>query len=305
MLCLKAHAKINWTLDILGVRQDGYHLMDMLMQSVELSDTLWLEKSASLSLTCASQSTDAAIGSDELSAEAVPADERNLVYRAALALQARTGCSLGASMQLNKRIPSGAGMGGGSTDAAAALLGLNRLWTLGLSPEELHAIGLSLGADIPFMLKGGLARVSGIGEIIKPLFPAPTLWLTLVQPCDGLSTKEIFTVFDALDMTRLARPDTQGVQEALLNGNLTALGIGMGNVLQAVSAPKRPAIAEAIRALKAQGALCAMMTGSGSVVYGVFSGEAEAMHACSILRERYPYCEATRTCAAGIEWEQV
>lgn len=302
MLCLKAHGKINWTLDILGVRQDSYHLMDMLMQSVELSDTLWLDESDSLSLACTSHVAGAASAGDGLSAEAVPADERNLVYRAALALRAYTGCRLGASMRLNKRIPSGAGMGGGSADAAAALIGLNKLWALGLSPDELHQIGLSLGADIPFMLKGGLARVSGIGEVIKPISPAPTLELVLVQPCDGLSTKEIFTAFDALDAGSLVRPDTQGMQAALLSGDLTALHGGMGNVLEAVSVPKRPAISEAIQTLEAQGALRAMMTGSGSVVYGVFADEAMARKACEGLRERYPYCEATRTCEVGVEW---
>jgi len=165
MLCLKAHAKINWTLDILGTREDGYHLMDMLMQSVDMHDTLWLEEADTLTLEDAAQVHSARNGSDadDLSSAAVTYDESNLVYRAAKKLREYCGVEKGARMRLLKTIPSGAGMGGGSADAAAALRGLVQLWDLDISEEELLKLGLSLGADIPFMLTGGLARVGGIG----------------------------------------------------------------------------------------------------------------------------------------------
>ena len=187
-------------------------------------------------------------------------------------------------MRLLKAIPSGAGMGGGSADAAAVLRGLVQLWQLDISEEELLKIGLSLGADIPFMLTGGLARVGGIGEEITPLSPAPQVYLVMLQPCGGLSTKEVFGAFDALDPDTLARPKTAAAQEALLKYDLETLGSAMNNVLEGVSVQARPAIGEAARALEALGAVRGMMTGSGSVVYGVFETEQTANIACEKLR---------------------
>jgi len=286
MLCLKAHAKINWTLDILGTRQDGYHLMDMLMQSVEMHDTLWLEEADTLTLEDAAQVLSVRDGSaaDALSSAAVTYDENNLVYRGAKKLREYCGIEKGARMRLLKTIPSGAGMGGGSADAAAALRGLAQLWNLDISDEELLKLGLSLGADIPFMLTGGLARVGGIGEEITPLSPAPAIHLVMLQPCGGLSTKEIFGAFDALDPESLARPQTDAAQSALLSGDLSALGRAMNNVLEGVSVQARPAIGEAAKALEALGAVRGMMTGSGSVVYGVFESSEAALSACEKLR---------------------
>lgn len=276
MLCAAAYAKINWTLDILGTRGDGYHLMDMLMQTVSLCDLLWLEEADGLTLEGARDGAEQKRPEDGLSSGEVLFDESNLVYRAAALLRKRCGVARGARMRLVKRIPSGAGMGGGSADAAAALRGLNALWGLGLSRGELAALGLELGADVPFLVHGGLARVGGIGEEIAPLLPAPEIWLVLLQPCGGLSTREVFSAFDACDPAALARPDTAAAQSALLRGDVSALGRAMGNVLEGVSASARPALQEAMRALEAAGAERAMMTGSGSVVYGAFHGCAAA-----------------------------
>lgn len=291
MLRLKAPAKINWTLDILGRRPDGYHQMDMLMQTVGLYDTLWLEEADELTLeSVQSRPSDqvASSATDGFASPAVVYDKSNLVYRAALKLQERCGKPLGARMRLEKRIPSGAGMGGGSADAAAALIGLNQLWSLGLSQEELLKIGLTLGADVPFMLTGGLARVGGIGEVITPLSPAPEIWLVLIKPCGGLSTREIFAAFDALDSTKVTHPRTDEAQRALLSCDLHALGGAMDNALEAVSVQARPALKNAAELLEAHGALRAMMTGSGSVVYGAFAGrqEAEAAHHALSARAR-------------------
>ena len=286
MLCLKAHAKINWTLDILGTRKDGYHLMDMLMQSVDMHDTIWIEEADSLILEDAAQAQSAKTvqGSDELSSSAVTYDESNLVYRAAKKLRDYCGVQKGARMRLLKNIPSGAGMGGGSADAAAALRGLVQLWNLDITEEELLKLGLSLGADIPFMLTGGLARVGGIGEEITPLSPAPEVHLVMLQPCGGLSTKEVFGAFDALDPDTLARPQTAIAQNALITHDLSALGMAMNNVLEGVSVEARPAIGEAAKALEELGAIRGMMTGSGSVVYGVFESKEAAESACEKLR---------------------
>ena len=277
MLCLAAYAKINWTLDILGTRPDGYHLMDMLMQTVSLCDLLWMEEAEDLTLEAVPAARSKT--NDGLSSAGVRYDESNLVYRAALLLRERCGVRRGARIQLEKRIPSGAGMGGGSADCAAALKGLNALWGLGLSRAELLSLGLELGADVPFLITGGLARVGGIGERIQPLLPAPQVWLVLVQPCEGLSTREVFSAFDRMDASSLRHPDNAAAQDALLRRDLTALAPAMANVLQAVSESARPALAQAVRALEAAGAARAMMTGSGSVVYGVFERCADAVAA--------------------------
>lgn len=282
MICLNAYAKINWTLDILGTRPDDYHQMDMLMQTVDVCDTLWLEEDETLSL-CSAGTEEEAAPSDGLSSQAVMYDQSNLVYRAALALKQRFGIANGARIRLQKRIPSGAGMGGGSADAAAALIGLNRLWNLGLDRQQLCAIGLTLGADVPFMLTGGLARVGGIGEEITPLSPAPQIPLVLMQPCDGLSTGKIFSAYDALAQGNIPRPDNTRAQSALLRDDLPVLASAMNNVLEAASLPARPTLGEALSALRQTGAVRAMMTGSGSVVYGVFPTDEQAASAVAQL----------------------
>lgn len=301
MLCLKARAKINWTLDITGRRENGYHLMDMLMQSVELHDVLWMEKQDFLSLHSAEENVISEAGADKESAAPVPFDEKNLVIKAARALQKYAGREQGAKITLKKGIPSGAGMGGGSADAAAALVGLNELWGLGLSMEELKKIGLTLGADVPFMLTGGLARVSGIGEIIRPVEPAPQIWLTLWQPCDGLSTGEIFSGFDSTPEDRVKHPRNEEAEKALAARDLSVLCGVMENVLQPVSVEKRPDIARAIDKIKTAPGCCgAMMTGSGSVVYGVFGTEQDAEAAKAMLAGEKGFTAVTVSAAEGL-----
>ena len=152
-LKIQARAKINWTLDVVGTLPNGYHDLDMLMQSVTLCDQMTMEEAPQLTLYVRAQGRSF-----------VPADGNNLVLKAAAALQAATGCTRGARITLKKYIPVAAGMGGGSSDAAAALVGLNRLWGLGLSPDKLEEIGLTVGADVPFCIRGGLQRAKGVGE---------------------------------------------------------------------------------------------------------------------------------------------
>ena len=302
MLCLKARAKINWTLDILGRRADGYHQMDMLMQSVRLADTLWLEESERLTLEDAGQSLRTEAGGGEACAAPVPFDENNLVVKAARALQRAAGVEWGAQMRLRKAIPSGAGMGGGSADAAAALIGLNRLWNLNFSTAELERIGLTVGADVPFLVRGGLCRAEGIGEQLTSLTPAPECWLLLWQPCGGLSTGEIFTAFDHTPSERLARPQTLRARQALLTGDLPALAASMNNVLEGVSVEKRPELERALHRLEELGALRAMMTGSGSVVYGLFDAQEEAEAALAGLDNEKGFRTVTCTEAQGVEF---
>jgi len=260
---VRAYAKINWGLDITGRRADGYHLLDMVMQTIDLSDELVIEPAAALSLTV----------------DGVPAGEDNLVLRAARALNRRTGRGDGARMALAKRIPARAGLGGGSADCAAALTALNRLWGLGLGLGELAEVGLSLGADVPFCLAGGLARVSGIGERIEPVPDAPEIPLALVVPGGGLSTGEVFARWDrgypgvGLDSRMLA--------EAVAAGDLTGAARLAVNALSAPAMSLLPQIGELIERMRSLGAAAAFMTGSGSAVVGAFKTPSQARRAAA------------------------
>ncbi len=282
---ITACGKINWTLDILSQREDGYHLMDMLMQSVTLADEITLAEADAITLTT---------GGEPL----LPANERHLALRAARALAEATGCQKGAAIHVEKRIPVGAGMGGGSADAAGVLIGLNRLWQTGLSPAALEAIGLTLGADVPFCLRGGLTRTTGIGEMMQPLPCARTYPLVVCQPCEGLSTKEIFQAYHGKGVSR--RPDTENAAKALTLGASDALGKLLYNVMQPVSEARRPDIAQAIHALKEQGAIAALMTGSGSAVFGVFETVQAADAAYRPMRGRWPKTWRCETCMESV-----
>ena len=280
-MLIRANAKINWTLDTVGVRADGYHLLDMLMQSISLHDTLTMEPAE-----------DVTFSAD--GATRVPQDEGNLALRAALALCRHTGTERGATIHLHKRIPSGAGLGGGSADAAAVLHGLNALWELNLPMETLRQIGLTLGADVPFCLMGGLAHVRGIGEVIEPL-PCPRIYhLVIIQPCRGLSTPQVFRALDGMDISA-SRPNTPQALSALTGGNLALLADSLGNTLQPVAISMRPQIRQAITTLREHGARAAQMTGSGSAVFGVFATAAAARTAFVALSRRYPHCYLTQT----------
>ena len=282
---IEARAKINWTLDITGQREDGYHLMDMLMQSVTLHDTVTLTPAEEITLSC---------GGSPL----LPADERHLALRAARTLQAHCAIRQGAAIHVEKRIPVGAGMGGGSADAAAVLAGLNRMWQTGLTQPELEALGLTLGADVPFCLRGGLTRTQGIGEIMTDL-PCGRCWpLVVIQPCDGLSTKEIFTAYHS-EETHL-RPDNGMASDALAAGDSQALNEAMGNVMQPVSTLRRPEIAHAIAELRRCGAFAAQMTGSGSAVFGAFTDEAAADAAAASLLRLWEGVWRCETCMEGL-----
>ena len=285
---LKARAKINWTLDIVGQRADGYHLMDMLMQPVTLADDITLTPAAEITLTT---------GGSPL----LPADEKHLAYRAALALKRHTGYPGGAAIHVEKHIPVGAGMGGGSADAAGVLIGLNRLWGLNLPPEELERIGLTLGADVPFCLRGGLTRTTGIGEHMEDLPCARTWPLVVIQPCEGLSTREIFTAYHEGVVD--ARPDNNAAARALAIGSTADLSAAMANVMQPVSEARREGITQAIRALRDQGAFAAQMTGSGSAVFGAFADEPSARTAHDALRARWERTYLCETCMESVVFE--
>jgi len=293
-LRIKARAKINWTLDVVGVLPNGYHDLDMLMQSVTLCDEMTMEDAQDCTLSVLAEN-----------GALVPADETNLVLRAAAALKKETGCTRGAKMTLRKFIPVAAGMGGGSSDAAAALVGLNRLWDLRLSQDQLERIGLTIGADVPFCIRGGLQRAQGVGERLTPVALHHPLHLVAFQPCLGLSTKEVFTALHEDGILDSDRPDNEAAQAALSRGDVCALGKAMGNVLEPVSRRMRPQLDEAIRAIEDSGACGARMTGSGSAVFGVYSDEAACRRAEKMLKERYPACRMIMTADCGVVIEEV
>ena len=287
-LSIQARAKINWTLDVVGTLPNGYHDLDMLMQSVTLCDRLTIEDAPECTLSVRMQGGY------------VPADGSNLVLRAARALQEATGEMRGARMTLRKYIPVAAGMGGGSSDAAAALKGLNLLWGLGLPDERLEEIGLTIGADVPFCIRGGLQRAQGVGERLTPLPLKRPLYIVAFQPCRGLSTKEVFTALHEEGIDPADRPDNDAAQRALATGDVRLLGRSMGNVLEPVSRRLRPQLDEAIRAIEASGALGARMTGSGSAVFGVYAHAGACKRAAQLLTQAYPACRMMHTADCGV-----
>ncbi len=269
-----ACAKINWTLEILGRRADGYHDLSMVMQTISLHDTLDLEPAPDTSLTVTGGGSD------------VPGDERNIALRAVRLMREVTGYPGGVRIRLEKRIPSQAGLGGGSADAAAVLLSLNRLWGAGLDQSGLEALGLRLGADVPFCLRGGLCRVEGIGERLTPLPHAREWPLIVLQPCSGLSTGAVFGAWRA--SSEGAAPETETLLRAFASDDPRLLPRHPGNALEAVSRSMRPEIGAAVDDLLAAGAVCAQMSGSGSAVFGVFAdGDAQAS-AMRRIRPRHP-----------------
>lgn len=278
-LTVQAHAKINWSLNILARRNDGYHELDMLMQSLELSDELVFEDSRWLTL-----SVDGA---------SLPTNDRNLVLRAANALNDVLGTRYGARIRLKKRIPSRAGLGGGSADCAAALLTLNRMWGLKLPMTTLMQIGAKLGADVPFCLQGGLARVGGFGERIQPLAPAPGIPLAMVTPGGGLSTPSVFREWDD-GGDSIVSMDPLALAQALQQGDLDRAQALSFNALEASAIRLMPEIGAAMQTFRSLGARMVRMTGSGSTVFAAFETDEEARRAAA----QVPGAIATRTCSS-------
>ena len=272
-----ARAKINWALNITGRRADGYHVLDMLMQTIDLADELTVEPADALSLTV----------------DGAPAGDDNLILRAANALNRHTGRSDSAKMALIKRVPARAGLGGGSADCALALRVLNALWGLDLSDRELLEIGATLGADVPFCLTGGLARVGGIGEVIERVENAPRIPLVLVTPGGGLSTGAVFALWDGGGWPEVAL-DARALAEAVVRRDLAAVDRLCANALTAPAVSMMSEIGQLIGRMKALGAGTAFMTGSGSTVVGAFDDPAAAKGAADAL----PGAVLARTCTA-------
>ena len=268
MFTIKAHAKLNWSLDILGTRPNGYHELDMLMQHIELADEMTFENSRWTKLT--------------VDGQLLPVGNRNLVIRAANALNDYMGTRKGARINLKKRIPVRAGLGGGSADCAAALIALNRLWKFRLPVETLCEIGAKLGADVPYCIRGGLCRVSGIGEMIEPMECGPQIPMVLLHPGGGLSTQAVFGKFDAEQYPTL-HVDTMAVAKAVQAGDIAAYASTAGNALEAPAIALMPEVETAMQQLRNAGAEAVRMSGSGSAVFGLFSSDEDARKAAESL----------------------
>lgn len=256
-----APGKINLTLDILGKRADGYHEMEMLMHAVSLENTVTVtwQKDPGIRLACSNP--------------AVPTGETNLAWRAADAFFQAWGHAAGVSIQVEKRVPMEAGMAGGSADAAGVLVGLNALAGRPFSLDALCAIGLGLGADVPFCLCGGAALVQGIGERITPLAPLTGGWLVIAKPLEGMKTARCFAAYDALQTVR--HPDTKAALEAMKRQDLKQLGSLLENVLE--QAAPLAQVQQIRQTMLQNGALGSRMTGSGTAVYGLFAAKQQAV----------------------------
>ena len=250
---LRASAKVNLALEVLGKRQDGYHELVTLLQAVDLSDRLVIEEADALSL--------------KTNDPGIPTDDGNLVVRSARLLQAAAGIPKGAQIALEKRIPIAAGLGGGSSDAAATLWGLNRLWGLRWPSRRLVELATRVGTDVPFFLTGGRALATGRGEILKPLPAAPALSLVLVYPNFPLSTREVYGRVPPDLTTDGSR--TKELIGALATRSAARAAAHLYNSLEAVVEPIYPALARIKAALLGAGALGAVMSGSGPTVVGV------------------------------------
>ena len=271
ILRTQAYAKINWCLSVTGRNEKGYHLLDMLMQRVSLCDTLYASPAKSLSLSIIGDPVEGPM-------------DNNLVLRAARALQPFAG-NAGVRLTLVKRIPQGAGLGGGSSDAAAALKLLIRLWGLRTPPETVREIALGLGADVPFFLSGVPSRIRGIGEQLTPVSLPGGMPLVIVKATPGLNTGKVYLRSDALPRHSA---DVSDVLAALMHGDLPAAQRAAGNDLYEAARLMEPGLEAVRQALAASGADYVLMSGSGSAVYGVYASDAKALLGAERLRTAFP-----------------
>lgn len=253
-LLVKAPAKINLSLDVLHKREDGYHEVEMIMTTIDLADRL--------ELTLLEQNEIKIISHNRF----VPDDQRNLAYQAALLLKERFHVKSGVEIAIEKTIPVAAGLAGGSSDAAAVLRGLNKLWKLGLSVDQLAEIGAEIGSDVSFCVYGGTALATGRGEVITKLPAAPTCWVVLAKPFIGVSTADVYR---RLNINGIHHPKTKDMITAIEQGDYEGVCGHVGNVLEDVTFSLHPEVAQIKEQMKRFGADAVLMSGSGPTVFGL------------------------------------
>ena len=276
MIIEEAFAKINLSLDVCGKRPDGYHEVKMVMQSVDLHDTLSLEALES--------GIELLMNNAELSAEA-SGGKKNIIVKAAETLFDYMDFKGGVKITLDKRIPIAAGMAGGSTDAAATLRGINRLFGFGLSNTELEALAVKIGADVPFCVEGGTKLSEGIGEVLTTLPTPERTHIVICKPNVNVSTKDVYEGFDLLDNPY--HPPVDDMVEAIKESDFDKIPKLMGNSLEAVTKKLYPVIGEIEKFMMDNGAYMALMSGSGPTVFGL-ADEDVCKNLCDKLSWKYP-----------------
>jgi 4-diphosphocytidyl-2-C-methyl-D-erythritol kinase len=266
----KAPAKINLLLDVLHKRQDGYHEVEMIMTMVDLADRIEMQELPRDTIIISSQ------------AGYIPLDEKNLAFQAARLIKDRYDVKQGVYIHLDKKIPVAAGLAGGSSDAAASLRGLNRLWKLNIPLDELQRLGAELGSDVPFCVTGGTAIARGRGEKLEPIEAPPQCWVVLAKPPINVSTSEIYGKLKAAQIAN--HPSTQGVLEAIKQRRFDWLCERLGNVLEEVTLDLYPEVRQLKECMIRLGADGVLMSGSGPTVFGLVSKEAKVARIYNGLR---------------------
>lgn len=272
-ISLKALAKINLGLDVVRRREDGYHEVRMIMQTVQLYDRLDIKRTQEPGIQI------------QTNLSFLPVNENNLIYKAAKLLMDEFSITDGISVKLDKRIPVAAGMAGGSTDAAAMLFGMNRLFSLGLTKRQLMERGVQIGADVPYCIMRGTALAEGIGEALSPLPPMVKYPVLIAKPSISVSTKFVYQNLKLDDTT--IHPDIDRLIDDIKAKNLHDIAAHMGNVLETVTIPNYPVIDEIKKHMLSNGAVGAMMSGSGPTVFGLFDDEDTAKKAYKAMRSSH------------------
>lgn len=272
-ISLKALAKINLGLDVVRRREDGYHEVRMIMQTIHLYDRLDIKRTKESGIQI------------QTNLSFLPVNENNLIYKAAKLLMDEFSITDGVSVKLDKRIPVAAGMAGGSTDAAAMLIGVNRLFSLGLTKRQLMERGVQIGADVPYCIMRGTALAEGIGEALSPLPPMVKCPVLIAKPSISVSTKFVYQNLKLDDAT--IHPDIDRLIDDIRAKNLYDIAAHMGNVLETVTIPNYPVIDEIKKHMLSHGAVGAMMSGSGPTVFGLFDDEDTAKKAYKAMRSSH------------------
>lgn len=266
----KAMAKVNLGLDVLRRRQDGYHEVRMIMQSVDLYDVLTFEKTEAAGIVIRTNKKN------------IPTDQRNLIYKAADLLMQKYSITDGLRVTLEKRIPMAAGMAGGSTDAAAVFVAMNELFSLHMTQESMCELAVTIGADVPYCIVGGTVLAEGIGEKLTKLADAPACTLLIAKPSVGVSTKYVYENLHADKLRQ--HPDIDGMLTAICEDDLDGVAKRLGNVLETVTVKAYPVIEKLKSWMMEHGAVNALMSGSGPTVFGIYKEAQEAQRACEQLR---------------------
>lgn len=288
-ISLKAYAKINIGLDVTGKLPDGYHLVKMIMQNIDLYDEVVLTENVSGDIRL------------DMNVDFLPTDERNLAYKAAKLMKEDFGIDRGIDIYIRKNIPAAAGMAGGSTDAAAVMTGMNKLFDLNIDKNILMEHGLKLGADVPYCIMGGTALAEGIGEKLTQLSPCPDCYVLVAKPDISVSTAYVYTNLVLDDTT--VHPDIDMVRNALESGDIRTAAKNMGNLLENVTQKEYPVISEIKHIMDDNGALGSLMSGSGPTVFGLFDDYGTALECLAAVdkSDKAKDIHLVKVCNGGME----